>query len=511
MDKKKTNSQNITKYYKECLGEKIPTDMSQPVISRLSNIFIKKGNSILSLKLLDMLIDPKYIKEALLKAVEHNRVKIVSALLESGADVNTKKKRKTLLDIAVKNGYLDMVCLLLRNKANPMMGDRKCLDKACAFRSPENPECPYLDIIRFLLKNAPDGHAIWKESGENAFLTACEKGDRRSLEILLEFCPSKTELINRAKRWGSRSPLHIASELDNINIVELLIESKASVNKTGKDGETPLYDASWNGNTDTAKLLIDSKASVNKTRKDGISPLWGASYNGNTDTARLLIESKAAVDKPGTNGRTPLCIASQEGETDTARMLIESKAAVDKAQMDGRTPLWTASYCGKTDTARLLIESKAAVDKPDEDGRTPLYIASQEGNTDTAGLLIEKKAAVDKPKNDGKTPLIAAARVGDFATVKMLIEAGADTKIRDERNQTPSEHACENRHHNIAKYLANHRFLPSRNEGIEGGAIRALKRDLLSTGLLPVGPLVIIQEFAIGEPGELAPWSLFRN
>ena len=166
---------NITKYYKECLGEKIPTDMPQPVIWKLLNIIIKTGNSRLSLELLEMLRDPKYIRAVLLKAVEHNRVKIVSALLESGADVNTKKKRKTLLDIAVKKGYIDMVCLLLRNKANPMMGDRKCLDKACAFRSPENPECPYLDIIRFLLKNAPD--AIWKESGENAYLTACEKGD----------------------------------------------------------------------------------------------------------------------------------------------------------------------------------------------------------------------------------------------------------------------------------------------------------------------------------------------
>ena len=493
------------------MGEKIPTDMPQPVIWKLSNIFIKKGNSKLSLKLLEMLRDPKYIREVLLKAVEHNRVKIVSALLKSGADVDTKKKRKTLLDIAVKNGYIDMVCLLLRNKANPMMGDRKCLDKACAFRSPENPECPYLDIIRFLLENAPD--AIWKESGENAFLTACEKEDTDALQVLLKYCPpdKKTLYLNEAKRWGSRSPLHIASELNNMNIIKLLIESKASVNKTSKDGETPLFDASWNGNTDTAKLLIDSKASVNKTRKDGTSPLWGASYNGNTDTARLLIESKAAVDEPGTNGRTPLCIASQEGNTDTAGLLIDSKAAVDKVQMDGRTPLWTASYCAKTDTARLLIESKAAVDKADEDGRTPLYIASYCRNTDTARLLIEKKAAVDKPKNDGKTPLIAAARVGDFATVKMLIEAGADTKIRDERNQSPSEHACENRHYNIAKYLANHRFLPSSNEGIEGGAIRALKRDLLSTGLLPVGPLVIIQEFAIGEPGELAPWSLFRN
>ena len=452
MDKKKPYS--VSELYKKCLNGKIPTSLSPSVVEKLLAIAIKAGESTLSLELLESLKDPKFLGTPLFNAVKHNRKEIVSALLKKGADVNTKKKKNTLLYIAAKKGFSEIVLKLLKHNADPMVGDRKCLDIACKKTNPKDPDDPYFDIIGHLLKNSPSFLAMWKASGKNSFLTACEKGDRRSLEILLKFSPNREELIDNSKRWGTRSPLHIASEQGNIDIVGLLIDSKATVNIARKDGGTPLYIASREGKTDTARLLIESKAAVDKSREDGISPLWVASYNGNTDTARLLIESKAAVDKPGTNGETPLYTASHYGNTDTARLLIESKAGVDKPRtLDGRTPLWTASYNGNTDAARLLIESKAAVDKADE---------------------------------DGWTPLILAARNNHMTTVRLLVDSGADTTIRGDENKTAAEWAKQRGHHSIAEYLDTVRFQPSaRNERGElyneqGRGRRAANRDLVN-------------------------------
>ncbi len=134
----------------------------------------------------------------------------------------------------------------------------------------------------------------------------------------------------------------------------------------------------------------------------------------------------------------------------------------------------------------------------------PLHKASQYGYLEIVMLLLENKCNLNITHKYGNTPLIWAARNNKMDTVRALVEAGCDITIRGYRNMTAAEFAKDLGYHAISEYLRNIRFLPSSDDesdkphGARGGATRAMRRDLLQTGLLPAGPLSIIKEFATG-------------
>jgi len=62
---------------------------------------------------------------------------------------------------------------------------------------------------------------------------------------------------------------------------ELLFESKAQYSKA-EDGSTPLYIAAQSGHVEVMKILVESKANINQIRSDeyGATPLHVAAENG---------------------------------------------------------------------------------------------------------------------------------------------------------------------------------------------------------------------------------------
>ena len=77
----------------------------------------------------------------------------------------------------------------------------------------------------------------------------------------------------RAKnKWG-RTPLHIASRDNSIEIAKLLLDAGADVEAKDKWGQTPLHLASANNAIEIAKLLLDAGADVEAKDDDGETPL----------------------------------------------------------------------------------------------------------------------------------------------------------------------------------------------------------------------------------------------
>lgn len=69
--------------------------------------------------------------------------------------------------------------------------------------------------------------------------------------------------INDACDNDGKSPLYLACEYGHVNVVELLLQSKADVNLCDNDGASPLFIASQQGHDVIVNLLLNHGANVN--------------------------------------------------------------------------------------------------------------------------------------------------------------------------------------------------------------------------------------------------------
>lgn len=87
------------------------------------------------------------------------------------------------------------------------------------------------------------------------------------------------------------SPLYFASKFGNsMDIVELLINSKASVDATGESLETPLHAATQAGHIEIVNRLLDAKSDFNATAMGSSpnTPLQIARVNGHDEILTLF-------------------------------------------------------------------------------------------------------------------------------------------------------------------------------------------------------------------------------
>ena len=73
-----------------------------------------------------------------------------------------------------------------------------------------------------------------------------------------------------------------------MEVVRILAERGADINKALNDGRTPLYIASKQGHVDVVRILIERGADMNKARDDGRSPMQAATHNAHAEVIHLL-------------------------------------------------------------------------------------------------------------------------------------------------------------------------------------------------------------------------------
>lgn len=205
---------------------------------------------------------------------------------------------------------------------------------------------------------------------------------RTDLELLENECPSplymavflrlegiSKGLINQGSyingTGGLMHTLQLASQREEIEISQMLIESGEDIDATPDGQPTALSIAVDNGNTKLVQVLLEAGADPDGRDSSGSSVLQLASFRGLTGIVESLVASGADVNLQGGPFGTALQAAAAAGHTEILKILLGKGATPD---VFGGL-LGTAIQAAETGGHSLAVKLLAAQGIPwDEEG-----------------------------------------------------------------------------------------------------------------------------------------------
>jgi len=139
------------------------------------------------------------------------------------------------------------------------------------------------------------------------------------------------KLINKGAKIDELSyagaccaPIHFAILKENMEVFKLLLSKKCDVNLADElNGNTPVFLATTLNQVEVVKMLIGAGADVNTPDWDEKTPLHFAAVNGFGEVALLLVKAKADVTVKDGAGLTPVEAADKVKEDEMVAFLKE--------------------------------------------------------------------------------------------------------------------------------------------------------------------------------------------
>ena len=163
-----------------------------------------------------------------------------------------------------------------------------------------------------------------------------------------------------AQDRDSITPLHEASYLGKVGMVQFLLECGAKANSDSNAilGRTLLHLVAsgvcgfGSNGVRITELLLEHGAGVNTQDKENTTPLHLASYFGSVEISRVLLKHGANSNAKRKLGQTLLhLVAAGEHENGVCitDLLLEHGADVNAQDKDNMTPLHFAVYCRRAE------------------------------------------------------------------------------------------------------------------------------------------------------------------
>ena len=209
---------------------------------------------------------------------------------------------------------------------------------------------------------------------------------KRKCVFLEEILREEDELVDASQEGKSE------------DVIKLLCSGMVDVNCSGRTpghrlDSTPLYEAAWKGHTNVVQILIDKGADLNKTSQWGQTPVNMAARAGHKHVVQLLLDKGADPNEASGRGQTPLHWAAMEGHKYVVQMLLERGAEPNrKTEHEQWTPLHCAALMGHLDVVKMLLDGGANSSMTDSGRRSPMQLAAREGHSEVVQLLSERGA-----------------------------------------------------------------------------------------------------------------------
>ena len=169
------------------------------------------------------------------------------------------------------------------------------LHKAC--------EDGHVEVAKALIRNGADINARRGYFGEETVLMAACAARRGTHGVQRPDLDTARLILKSGADVNLRTPLRRAAYCNHVDVVRLLLEFRAEVDRRDRYGKTPLMAASEEGHDDVVRVLLDAGADVDACEENGKGALYYACSAGHTSTVQLLLERGADVS--ARHGRDP--------------------------------------------------------------------------------------------------------------------------------------------------------------------------------------------------------------
>jgi ankyrin repeat protein len=158
--------------------------------------------------------------------------------------------------------------------------------------------------------------------GKQPLFIAAAEGHEEVVKFLLEQGADPNK-----KSQNGFTALMVPVLSGNASIVSLLApKMKKEINSSGADKMTALHHASALGDSKVVQILLDSGASVSEKNVQGLTPLLIAILTGKTEVVKILAESKKSVLNSDTGQSVPLEQAIKKGNIEMVKILLKAGA-----------------------------------------------------------------------------------------------------------------------------------------------------------------------------------------
>ena len=346
------------------------------------------------------------------------------------------------LHLAVRLGYLDVVCALIGHGASvdlPTADGEGYTPLHLAARGDD------ATIVRALTWTYGACPSAATSCGATPMHEAAAAGQWGNLWALFTAGAN----ANAVRPETRETPLHDAARWGHADAcLTLVVRCDAEVDAIDAHGDTPLHHAvRWRGNVHVVRLLLDKcDADVAVANENGKTALHVGAIYGRSNVCETLAILGAPFAAKDSQGYTAMHLAAREGHTHCVQVMYAQGAPVDvkcdqrnldvaipSERQPMRTPLMIAVMRGHAETAKeLVLGGKADVNWYNASDGSALHIAASRGDTSIIYDLVHICGADvnQKTLSEGHTPLHRAVFGNHGDAVRLLLHhCNSDTTI----------------------------------------------------------------------------------
>lgn len=311
----------------------------------------------------------------------------VRLLLSRGADVNARNDEKqSILDLAIDTSDR-MIDLLVEYKVDLDAKDsdgQTALLKAAQIKSDGAARVKLLvghgaylrakdsegrtvlhhlrgltdDTFRHLLESGVALNAK-NDSGATPMDFAVRRSDNAKYRLLLD--------VGGVHGEGSATPLNVAANRGNIELVNLLLRMGTDPNLSGNSAMGALSSAVERKDREIVTALLKAGADPNLVDRSRVTPLSRAVSREDQEIAKVLIEAGASIHPPDDTPYNPMYFAIGSGDVSMVEFLFQQGADVSRLRRHDMSGLRTSEVRMCNFVRKLAVPFNFSIQEYDPD------------------------------------------------------------------------------------------------------------------------------------------------